>query len=104
MTRRDALFLLSAAGAAGPARAMTVSELVARNDELVASYLERQNTDPTSRWRAFSPRVSRLFSIHNRVRGTGTFIKGIRRFSDGAAICCCGNRVDLVLGTSCLSS
>lgn len=77
MTRRDALLLLSAAGAAGPARAMTVSELVSRNDESVARYLERQNTDPASRWRGAVPDA---FGLHEPGTAAGILTTGMAAF------------------------
>ena len=75
MTRRSALALLSASAVArGQTQANPLSAVVKRNDETVASYLERQNTDPDSRWRGAIPDS---FGLHEPGSAGGILSNGI---------------------------
>ncbi len=75
MTRRSALAVLSASASAHPQRMPGVSpEIVARNDEIVTGYLERQNTDPNSRWRGAIPDA---FGLHEPGSASGILANGV---------------------------
>lgn len=70
---------LMAAAAAAPAqtRPTSMSEFVRRNDEAVESYLERQNTDPSSRWCGAIPDAN---GLHEPGTASGILARGIAAY------------------------
>ena len=75
MNRRTLITSLAAAGAAPQLHgAEDLSAIVRVNDEVVDSYLERQNTDPRSRWRGSIPDA---YGLHQPGSASGVLIRGL---------------------------
>lgn len=87
ITRRNALLTFAAAAAArsqagAQARPDTSIEgidpaIIAVNDSAVESYLERQNTDPDSRWRGAIPDAT---GLHNPGSASGILSRGVSAY------------------------
>ena len=84
MTRRSALLSLAAASAAASrARAQARANveiddtIVAQDDQAVENYLERQNTDPESRWRGAIPDRQ---GLHNPGSASGVIARGVASY------------------------
>jgi len=75
MNRRTLLATLAAAAVAPKLRsASDMSAVVARNDEIVASYLERQNMDESSRWYGALPDT---YGLHGAGTAAGILARGV---------------------------
>jgi hypothetical protein len=70
---------LMAAAAAAPAqsRPTSMDEFVRRNDEAVETYLERQNTDPTSRW---CGALADATGLHEPGSASGILARGVASY------------------------
>lgn len=72
------LSLMAAAAAApGQSRPTSMNAFVRRNDEAVESYLERQNTDPTSRWSGSVPDST---GLHQPGSASGVLARGVAAY------------------------
>ncbi len=82
MTRRTLLSLPAAAAfaavsASAQKPSTSMAAFVRRNDEVVESYLERQNTDPDSRWRGSLPDST---GLHQPGSASGVLARGVAAY------------------------
>ncbi len=74
MKRRTLLAAIAMTGAVPRLRAASIdTAIVARNDEVVANYLERQNLDESSRWYGAIPDAT---GLHNPGSAAGILLRG----------------------------
>jgi len=77
MTRRQVLLAAAAASSVRAQFPSIPNAIVARNDLSVESYIERQNTDPHSRWRGSVPDLD---GLHQPGAASGVLIRGVASY------------------------